>query len=254
VPKTSASTGSGSPRRPIFVRRPSRALSSFAAVILGIPAQPSWVFGVLMETLGVLATAVFTVRIARPSVPLHVPAGRRRLRAWSPTPTCGSTRGERRHIVDSDLGSNCPHGIDWLLVVATGVAALFGWTGVSTCLQRRLLGEHRWRRQRIAIPRTPRRLTPAYERGRQCVVEPTPAVEEEAIVLPDQWAASQKALISIFRTDLAVLFSNATWCRVGSPCRTVSGDLAVVGLCRPAGDGRGAGCEGLVDTSDGAED
>jgi hypothetical protein len=76
-----------------------------AAVILAIPAQPLWVFGVLMVTLGVLAAAVFTVLDGQAKRANDGTSLTRTLSAITPT------------------ASTC------LLVVATGVAALFGWRG-----------------------------------------------------------------------------------------------------------------------------
>jgi hypothetical protein len=76
-----------------------------AAIILAIPAQPLWVFGVLMVTLGVLAAAVLTV------------LDRQAKRANDGT------------SLTRTLSAITPNALTCLLVVATGAAALFGWRG-----------------------------------------------------------------------------------------------------------------------------
>jgi hypothetical protein len=76
-----------------------------AAIILGIPAQPLWVFGVLVSALGVLAATVLIVldRQAR-------------------------SAGDGTSLTRT-LSAITPSTSTCVLVVATGVAALFGWRG-----------------------------------------------------------------------------------------------------------------------------
>jgi hypothetical protein len=76
-----------------------------AAIILGIPAQPLWVFGVLVSALGVLAATVDVV------------LDRQARRAGDGT------------SLTRTLSAITPTTSTCILVVATGVAALFGWRG-----------------------------------------------------------------------------------------------------------------------------
>jgi hypothetical protein len=74
-----------------------------AAVVLGIPAQPLWVFGVLMVTLGLLAAAVFAVLDRRAERENDGTALSRTLSAVTPS---ASTSG-------SGAATNGRHCVGW---------------------------------------------------------------------------------------------------------------------------------------------
>lgn len=76
-----------------------------AAIILGIPAQPLWVFGVLVSALGVVAAAAFIV------------LGRQAKHANDDTSLART------------LSATTPSTSTCVLIVAAGIAMLFGWSG-----------------------------------------------------------------------------------------------------------------------------
>jgi hypothetical protein len=76
-----------------------------ATIILSIPAQPLWVFGVLVSALGVIAATTLTLLDRR------------------------ATRADDGTALTRTLSTITPSTSTCILVVATAVAAFSGWRG-----------------------------------------------------------------------------------------------------------------------------
>ena len=80
-------------------------MAFLSAAILGIPAQPLWVFGVLVLVLGLLTTAVLLTMERR------------------------AERAKDDSSLAATLSAITPSALTCFLVIATGVATLAGWRG-----------------------------------------------------------------------------------------------------------------------------
>ncbi|MDN3353494.1 hypothetical protein [Actinomadura sp. DC4] len=80
-------------------------MAFLAAAVLGIPAQPLWVFGLLMTVLGLLAAFVLVAMERK------------------------AERANDGRSLGTILSAVTPSALTCFLVLATGVSALAGWRG-----------------------------------------------------------------------------------------------------------------------------